>query len=75
MAAGWVEAVRQLWVEDEEWDFATLEAEWKLKTLETGGGIPSSSVEELRERTKLVCCLTGFDDSMSCLVLSRLVSS
>ncbi|KAI0844556.1 hypothetical protein F5Y00DRAFT_197569 [Daldinia vernicosa] len=63
MAAGWVDAVRALWLEDKEFDFAALEEEWRLKTFETGGGIPKSPVEEQRERTRLICCLTGFEDN------------
>ncbi|KAI0834536.1 BRCT domain-containing protein [Hypoxylon sp. FL0890] len=63
MAAGWVDAVRELWLEDTEFDFAALENTWRLKTFETGGGIPKSPVEEQRERTRLICCLTGFEDN------------
>ncbi|KAI1105693.1 hypothetical protein F4804DRAFT_303711 [Jackrogersella minutella] len=63
MTAGWVDAVRELWLEDTEFDFATLEDTWKLKTFETGGGVPKSLVQEQRERTRLVCCLTGFEDN------------
>ncbi|KAI0541826.1 hypothetical protein GGR58DRAFT_455075 [Xylaria digitata] len=63
MAAGWVDAVRKLWVEDQDIDFAELESLWKLKTFESGGGIPSSSNPAERERQRLVCCLTGFEDS------------
>ncbi|KAI2602547.1 hypothetical protein GGR54DRAFT_494802 [Hypoxylon sp. NC1633] len=62
MAAGWVEAVRDMWLNDKEFDFAALEDAWKLRTFETGGGVPKSPIEELRKRTKLVCCLTGFED-------------
>ncbi|KAJ8110506.1 hypothetical protein ONZ43_g5852 [Nemania bipapillata] len=56
MAAGWVEAVRRLWVEDQEMDFATLENSWKLQTFEAGGGIPNSPNPPERERQRLVCC-------------------
>ncbi|KAI1338267.1 hypothetical protein F5Y15DRAFT_137256 [Xylariaceae sp. FL0016] len=63
MAAGWVDAVRQLWVADHDIDFAALEEEWKLRTFESKGGIPNSPVPQERERTKLVCCLTGFEDN------------
>ncbi|KAI1134825.1 hypothetical protein F5Y05DRAFT_191829 [Hypoxylon sp. FL0543] len=63
MAAGWVDAVRELWLEDKEFDFAALENTWRLKTFETGGGIPKSPVEEQRERARLICCLTGFEDN------------
>lgn len=63
MAAGWVDAVGELWREDKEFDFAALENTWRLKTFETGGGIPQSPFVEQRERFKLICCLTGFEDS------------
>ncbi|KAI3329599.1 hypothetical protein F4824DRAFT_506047 [Ustulina deusta] len=63
MAAGWVDAVRRLWVEDKEIDFAALETLWRLRTLEAGGGLPSSSNPAERERQRLVCCLTGFEDN------------
>lgn len=63
MGAGWVEAVQRLWVEDQEIDFAALENSWKLQTFEAGGGIPNSSNPAERERQRLVCCLTGFEDS------------
>ncbi|KAI0873303.1 hypothetical protein GGS24DRAFT_399090 [Hypoxylon argillaceum] len=63
MGAGWVEAVQRLWVEDHEIDFAALENSWKLQTFEAGGGIPNSSNPAERERQRLVCCLTGFEDS------------
>ncbi|KAK5655731.1 hypothetical protein OQA88_5268 [Cercophora sp. LCS_1] len=64
MAAGWIEAVRNLWVNDAEIDFDALEAEWQLKTFETGGG---SAVDNGNEhaRGKLLCCMTGFDDPES----------
>ncbi|KAI0432203.1 hypothetical protein F5Y09DRAFT_302411 [Xylaria sp. FL1042] len=64
MAAGWVDAVRRLWVEDFEIDFAGVEAFWMLRTFEAGGGIAgSSNTAECDERQKLVCCLTGFEDN------------
>ncbi|KAI1093229.1 hypothetical protein F5B19DRAFT_501551 [Rostrohypoxylon terebratum] len=63
MAAGWVDAVGELWREDKEFDFAALENTWRLKTFETGGGIPKSPFVEQRERFKLICCLTGFEDN------------
>ncbi|KAI1419140.1 hypothetical protein F5Y12DRAFT_779522 [Xylaria sp. FL1777] len=64
MAAGWVDAVRTLWVEDQEIDFAALEQLWKLKTFESGGGGPSSSHAAESGRQRLVCCLTGFEDNV-----------
>ncbi|KAI1456657.1 hypothetical protein F4805DRAFT_215178 [Annulohypoxylon moriforme] len=63
MAAGWVDAVRQPWMQAKEFDFAALEDAWRLKTFETGGGIPNSPIVEQRERIKLICCLTGFEDN------------
>ncbi|KAI0103828.1 hypothetical protein GGR51DRAFT_549777 [Nemania sp. FL0031] len=62
MAAGWVEAVRELWVAAQEMDFVALENSWKLQTFEAGGGIPNSPNPPERERQRLVCCLTGFED-------------
>jgi hypothetical protein len=61
MAAGWVEAVRNLWVEDAEIDFLTLEKEWQLRTFETGGGEPTPDGSE-PQRRRLLCCMTGFED-------------
>lgn len=62
MAAGWVEAVRDLWIEDAEIDFAALENAWKLRTFETSGGTAKDSEAEVASRNRLVCCMTGFDD-------------
>lgn len=62
MAAGWVHAVRKLWVEDREIDFAALEDSWTLKTFEVGGSDPALDPSDC-ERPKLICCLTGFEDS------------
>lgn len=61
MAAGWVEAVRNLWVQDAEIDFASLEKEWQLRTFETGAGDPTDDGSE-PPRRKLLCCMTGFED-------------
>ncbi|KAI0156734.1 hypothetical protein GGR52DRAFT_199294 [Hypoxylon sp. FL1284] len=63
MAAGWINAVRALWLEDQEFDFAALEETWMLKAFETAGGDPNSAVEEQRARSRLTCCLTGFEDN------------
>ncbi|XXH04329.1 hypothetical protein Hte_010743 [Hypoxylon texense] len=65
MAAGWVNAVRALWLEAQDIDFAALEETWKLKTFETSGGNPNGATEEQRARSRLTCCLTGFEDSKS----------
>lgn len=61
MAVGWVDAVRNLWVEDEQINFRALEKEWCLKAFETGGGAMDDA-QEAGPRTSLICCLTGFDD-------------
>ncbi|KAI1277690.1 hypothetical protein F5Y07DRAFT_362603 [Xylaria sp. FL0933] len=63
MAAGWVDAVRRLWVEDQDIDFVALEAYWTLKTFEAGSCIASGSNTAECERHGLVCCLTGFEDN------------
>ncbi|KAK3339971.1 hypothetical protein B0T25DRAFT_512268 [Lasiosphaeria hispida] len=61
MAAGWVEAVRNLWVADAEIDFVALENKWQLRTFEISGGEPLKDGTE-SERPRLLCCMTGFDD-------------
>ncbi|KAH6839416.1 hypothetical protein B0I37DRAFT_332097 [Chaetomium sp. MPI-CAGE-AT-0009] len=61
MAPGWVEAVRNLWVEDVEIDFLALEQEWRLRTFEAGGGEPTADGSEPKRR-QLLCCMTGFED-------------
>ncbi|KAK3905468.1 hypothetical protein C8A05DRAFT_41586 [Staphylotrichum tortipilum] len=61
MTAGWVEAVRNLWVQDAVIDFVALEKEWQLRPFETGGGDPSDDGSEPPRRT-LLCCMTGFED-------------
>ena len=63
MAVGWVEAVKELWVNDRELDFVALESAWKLRTFETGGGELGNTAERHNDRTKLTCCLTGFEES------------
>ena len=60
MDARWIEAVRDLWVEDEPINIDQLEAQWELKPLETSGGVPYGA-----ERGSLLCCLTGFTDGTS----------
>lgn len=62
MAAGWIEAVRDLWIEDAEINFAALENAWKLQTFETSGGTAKGPAEAA-SRNRLLCCLTGFDDA------------
>jgi DNA replication regulator DPB11 len=61
MVPGWVEAVRDLWVEDVEIDFLALEKEWQLRTFEAGGGEPTADGSEPKRR-QLLCCMTGFED-------------
>ncbi|GAB1320889.1 protein kinase activating protein dpb11 [Madurella fahalii] len=61
MVAGWVEAVRNLWVQDAEIDFVALERGWQLRTFETGGGEPTGD-GAVADRRKLLCCMTGFED-------------
>ncbi|KAI1435133.1 hypothetical protein GGR50DRAFT_658680 [Xylaria sp. CBS 124048] len=83
MAAGWIEAVRRLWVEDQEMDFAALEEQWKLRTFESAGHIPNSPLssehehahEHERERPRLVCCLTGFEDNNVRAMIEHKVNS
>lgn len=61
MAPAWVEAVRDLWVQDAEIDFLALERQWQLRTFETGGGEPTPDGAE-PQRRRLLCCMTGFED-------------
>ena len=60
VAAGWVDAVLSLWTKDADISFGALEDEWRLRPLETCGGV------KLTDRGALLCCLTGFEDGMSC---------
>ncbi|KAK3680986.1 BRCT domain-containing protein [Podospora appendiculata] len=64
MAAAWVEAVRDLWVEDADIDFAALENEWQLRVFEAGSGFTAEDdgAPPVPERPSLLCCMTGFDD-------------
>lgn len=62
MAVGWVEAVRNLWVQDADIDFDALEREWQLRTFETGGGEPTGDDGAVADRRRLLCCMTGFED-------------
>lgn len=65
MAIGWVDAVRNLWVQDDPIDFSTLEMKWTLKAFETGGGALAEA-GEVGTTTKLLCCLSGFEDCEYC---------
>ncbi|KAK1773174.1 hypothetical protein QBC45DRAFT_428319 [Copromyces sp. CBS 386.78] len=60
MAAGWIEALRKLWVEDADIDFIALEKEWQMKPFETGGGEPNLVDGTTEPRQKLLICSTGF---------------
>ncbi|CCC05139.1 hypothetical protein SMACR_07877 [Sordaria macrospora] len=60
MAAGWIEAIRKLWVEDADIDFIALEKEWEMKPFETGGGEPNLVDGTIEPRRKLLICSTGF---------------
>ncbi|KAI1827446.1 hypothetical protein F4861DRAFT_364837 [Xylaria intraflava] len=75
MAAGWIEAVRRLWVEDQDMDFAALEEQWKLQTFESAGHIPNSPSAAEHERQRLVCCLTGFEDNNVRAMIERKVTA
>ncbi|KAL1880020.1 protein kinase activating protein dpb11 [Diaporthe australafricana] len=61
MAVGWVDAVRNLWVRDEQIDFPALEKEWCLKAFETGGGAIDNN-QDAGPKSTLNCCLSGFED-------------
>lgn len=63
MAKGWVDAVRQLWIQDDPIDIPAIEKKWTLKSFETGGGA-LTTCGEIGETTKLLCCLSGFEDCM-----------
>lgn len=65
MTTGWIYEAREMWMADQEFNFAALEAKWRLKTFESGGGDPESSEPASRENKRLLCCLTGFEDRMS----------
>ncbi|KAK3334436.1 hypothetical protein B0H65DRAFT_534956 [Neurospora tetraspora] len=60
MAAGWIEALRKLWVQDADIDFIALETEWELKPFETGGAEPNLVDGTIEPRRKLLICSTGF---------------
>ncbi|KAI5457615.1 BRCT domain-containing protein [Mariannaea sp. PMI_226] len=62
MDAAWIEALSELWKNDDEIDFATLESEHQLKALEKRGADPSATSQESAKRDSLLICLTGFGD-------------
>ncbi|PNP50529.1 hypothetical protein THARTR1_08745 [Trichoderma harzianum] len=64
MDAAWINAVNELWKNDEEFDFVALESSHQLKALETSGVEPSSQEETSpAARGSLLICLTGFADT------------
>ncbi|KAH6612328.1 hypothetical protein B0J18DRAFT_81772 [Chaetomium sp. MPI-SDFR-AT-0129] len=64
MDAGWVEAVRNLWVEDADIDFLALEKQWQLHTFEAGSSNGELNADgTMPERRRLLCCMTGFEDA------------
>lgn len=68
MAVGWVDAVRNLWVRDEQIDFDALEKEWCLGAFETGGGHMDGD-GNIGAKDRLLCCCSGFDDGTSCATM------
>lgn len=60
MAVGWIDAIRNLWVEDNPINFRALEKQWMLKTFETGGGALEQA-GEVGTTTKLLCCISGME--------------
>ncbi|UKZ78854.1 hypothetical protein TrVFT333_006600 [Trichoderma virens FT-333] len=64
MDAAWINAVNELWKNDDEFDLAALEKSYQLKALETSGAEPSSQEETSpAARGSLLVCLTGFGDT------------
>lgn len=62
MDAAWLDALTQLWKNDEDFDFDALEAQYRLKPLERCGSMPVSLTGEPTPRQSLLICLTGFGD-------------
>lgn len=60
---GWVDAIRNLWVQDDPINFPALEREWTLRTFEIGGALDESGKTVPTE--KLVCCVSGIEDGRS----------
>lgn len=63
MAAGWIQAVRDLWTKDAPINFRELEKAWRLKTFETDGNQHGSPNASINDRGRLLVCLTGFEDA------------
>ena len=64
MDAAWVEAVTELWKNDEDIDLSALEREHQLRALETSGAQQPSpgAADGEEQRGSLLVCLTGFGD-------------
>ncbi|KAI8668140.1 hypothetical protein NCS55_00838400 [Fusarium keratoplasticum] len=63
MDAAWIEALSELWKNDDEIDYRKLEAEYQLKPLEKRGVDPSVQPQEGEAgRDSLMICLTGFGE-------------
>lgn len=62
MDAAWIEAVSEIWRNDEEIDFWGLEKQYQLKPLEKCGGEAASPGGQPAARKPLLICLTGFGD-------------
>lgn len=60
MAKGWIDALRDLWIEDNPINFPALERKWMLNTFETGGGALGEA-GKVGETTKLLCCISGME--------------
>ncbi|KAL3956038.1 hypothetical protein ACCO45_008884 [Purpureocillium lilacinum] len=58
MDAAWIEALSELWRNDDEIDFWALEKEYQLKALERCG----ASLSSPEARQSLLVCLTGFGE-------------
>lgn len=63
MDAAWIEALSEIWKNDEEIDYRELETKHQLKPLEKRGIDPTDQpIEGEPKRDSLLICLTGFGD-------------
>ena len=62
MDAAWIEAVSEIWRNDEEIDFRSLEKQHRLKPLERCGAEAAFPGRRPAARKPLLVCLTGFGD-------------
>ncbi|KAF4462370.1 S-M checkpoint control rad4 [Fusarium albosuccineum] len=63
MDAAWIEALSELWKNDDEINYPQLETKYQLKPLEKRGVDPSvQSQDGQAARDSLLVCLTGFGD-------------